>query len=107
MISCISFDLLMSERKGSHMRSSQSSNLPSNIGVQSHIIDTLHGRDALSPRQSSLGAMSDQSLIVETWSDNYGRNICSNSSVHQKCYRCPAFYLAWSKNLVAMTWHGI
>ena len=44
------FGLLMSEIRGSHMRSSQSSNLPSNI---------------------------------ETRSDAYRRNICSNSSVHQ------------------------
>lgn len=77
------FGLLMSELRGSHMRSSQSSNLPSNIGDQSHFIDTLHERDALLPRQSSLGAVSDQSLVAETWSDDYRRNICSNSSVHQ------------------------
>ncbi|WKA04122.1 hypothetical protein VitviT2T_022182 [Vitis vinifera] len=77
------FGLLMSELRGSHMRSSQSSNLPSNIGDQSHFIDTLHERDVLLPRQSSLGAVSDQSLVAETWSDDYRRNICSNSSVHQ------------------------
>ena len=77
------FGLLMSELRGSHLRSSQSSNLPSNIGGQSHFIDTLQDRDALLPRQSPLGAVSDQSLAVETWSDDYMRNLHSNSSVHQ------------------------
>ena len=44
------FGLLMSEIRGSHMRFSQSSNLPSNI---------------------------------ETQSNDYRRNICSNSNGHQ------------------------
>ena len=48
------------------MRSSQSSNLSTNIGDQSHFICTLHERDALLPRQSSIGAASDQSLIAKT-----------------------------------------
>ena len=60
------FGLLISEYRGSHMRSSQSSNLSTNIGDQSHFICTLHERDALLPRQSSIDAASNQSLIAKT-----------------------------------------
>lgn len=79
------FGLLMSELRGTQLRPGQSSNLPSNMsmGDQGHFLDNLHEREALLLRQSSLGAGSDQSLIAETWSDDYRRNLRSNSNVHQ------------------------
>ncbi|XXG49814.1 hypothetical protein AAC387_Pa02g3881 [Persea americana] len=78
------FGLSWSELEGPHLKHSQS-NISSGTGVQTHLVNTILGRDAdlSSHRQKSFNVLPDYPIVAETWSDDHRRHTITSSNLLQ------------------------
>ncbi|XP_043704365.1 protein ESSENTIAL FOR POTEXVIRUS ACCUMULATION 1-like isoform X2 [Telopea speciosissima] len=101
------FGLLWSELNGPHLRRTESSNMSSGVSDQSHLMNSLVGRDApsASNKQSSFGAAVDSSLVGDTWSDGYRRNTISNGNLHKDALDLHLSHLEQESNRFDLSEH--